>query len=86
MIIIDPIIDRVELLLGDTYNIRSTYNPIDLKFFVTITRKDSDWKLEMIFSEMELELNKATMDLAISKAIISNYNEWVNTYGKNSKS
>lgn len=79
MLIIEPIIDRVELLLGDTYDIRSTYNPIDLKFFVSITRRDSDWKLEMIFSERDLQENQADIAMSMATAIIREFNEWVNS-------
>ena len=86
MTIIDPIIDRVELLLGDTYNIRYNYTPIDDMYYVRVDRNDRDWHLKMIFSEHDLQHNQSAIAGSIATSIIRSFNEWVNTYGKDSKS
>lgn len=75
---IEPIINRVEMILGDTYNIRYTYNPVDCTLLVKVTRNDSDWKLEMIFSEYDLQLNQTTIAGAMATAIVREFNEWLN--------
>lgn len=80
----DYIIKRVELLLGDTYNIRYNYNPWSECYIIRVTRIVYERDFHLLFNvyKEDLFIEMHIMSSFIAQRIISGFSDIIYKYDK----
>lgn len=82
----DYIIKRVELLLGDTYNIKYTYNPWAECYTIKVTRivygRDFHMMMNIYKQDLDIDIEMHIMSSFIAQRIISEFSDIIHDHEK----
>lgn len=85
MELMDKIIERVKLLLGDTYYIRYQYNMVEECITIRAMRRDCDIEFYMNLHKEDLDIEMHIMSSFIAQRIISGFSDIIENYDKYKK-